>query len=259
MTLDADIVLWALRGLKDSQGRGVPADDVAHFMSKDATLSEYYSSEDIAIVLESLIEEGTLVYASGSDLGEFDEKYSSDAGMRYRFAAGTEWLLDTGGILSTQVAWEDVLGPGANERHRILLEGWSEVPTVEVETRTSTAAQESHTDLHLSVRLDEMELERDALHAERDSWQQRAESAEQRLKRLCSERDELHAQIHELEHLLEQERVRSSERSQAARRAGAALARARNELERLEPAAAKDHPQSQTARHRKRPRGNWLQ
>jgi len=250
MALDADTVLWALRGMHDPQDDGVRAHDVARFMSKDATLSEEYSGEDVTEVLESLVAEGTLMHAS-----------SYDATL-YRFPSGVESLVPDDGTVAGVAehnGWDHWLGLGESQPRDFLLEALAEESTVGVEVPTPTAADDAETNASLRVRIDEMEWERDALLAERDTWRQRAESADENVSVLHGEGDELRTRIRELENQLGRERILASDRLETARRAAAGLARALEDLERLEPSVPDARAQTHAGRHRRMPRGNWLQ
>jgi hypothetical protein len=136
----------------------------------------------------------------------------------------------------------------------------------------------------------ELELERDALGTERDTWRKRAEDAEQDAARANSEADtlrtrvqalestleqhraltvealsaeeevvraknevvELRARVQVLESTLEHERELTLERSETTRRAAIAIEHAHSELERL---GATRSPEPVP---RRPPRGNWL-
>ncbi len=262
MALDADTVLWALRGLHDPQDTGVRAHDVARFMSKDATLSQDYSSDDVTVVLESLVAEGTLTHASTTGTEESDENASSHDTTLYRFPSSSESLVPddkTGAGFAEHNGWDHWLGLGADQPRDFLLEALAEDATVGVEVQTSTTADEAEADASRRVAVDELERERDALLAERDRWRRRAESAEEEVSRSRGEGDELRTRVRELENLLARERVSAAERLETARRAAAGLARALQDLERLEPSAPDSHAQVHATRHRKTPRGNWLQ
>ena len=263
MTLDADTVLWALRGLHDPKDGGVRADDVALFMSKDATLSEDYSSDDVTVVLESLVAEGALTHASTTGADEFAEAESSHTTTLYRFASDPDsGLLTVDRTISGSAArdeWDDWLGLGADQLHDVLPEALAENATVGVEVETATAADEADADAYLRARVDELERERDALVAERDTWRRHAELTEQELSRSRAEGDVLRTRVRELENLLERERALASERSETARRAAAGLARALQELELLQPSAPDSRARPRATRHHKALRGNWLQ
>jgi hypothetical protein len=281
---DADTVLWALHGLPDSHGRGVRADDVARFMSKDATLSEQFTDGDVAVVLDSLVEEGALVYASEAHAGDIEV-------MRYRVATGSEALQNT---LQDVAAHDDDDGAfslAVDERYELLLDALGPGSTTE----------QADGDASLLARIDELEHEREQLIEERESLGRRAQSAEDECVRLTAlsdelrtrvteldrlldderasgsrlrelaestehqlaesrrESDQLRERLKELDTLLDQERVLSSQRLQTTRQAADALAHARHELERLESSGPVRLPHASTARHRKKFRGNWLE
>src|SRR5262245_17864760 len=66
--LDADTVLWAVRGMNATR-LGVSAQDVAEFLSKDTTLSSQYERDDVGVLLDSLTADGMLTYEPTT--GEF--------------------------------------------------------------------------------------------------------------------------------------------------------------------------------------------
>jgi hypothetical protein len=77
--LDAQTVLWAVRGMSAARP-GVSAEDVARFLSKDATLSAPYDRDDVAVLLDSLVAEGTLRYDPARRV------WSTDDALRQAFA-----------------------------------------------------------------------------------------------------------------------------------------------------------------------------
>jgi hypothetical protein len=97
-----------------------------------------------------------------------------------------------------------------------------------------------------------LDSDTDAKHADTPA----ATSGE--INRLRSENEALRARVADLESLLastiERDRALEADRSEAARRAAAALADAQRQLERL---AAEDRAPESV--QRRRPRGNWLQ
>jgi hypothetical protein len=259
MTLEADTVLWAVRGMHDPRDDGVRADDVARFMSKDATLSEDYSLDDVTVVLESLVAEGTLTYVPTTDVSELDENESSHATL-YRIASGSESLrlVVDREVADFDVNWDDWSGLGASAPHEVVSDSTAEGATVAVEVMTAAAADDAPTEPSRSDRELELERERETRIAELDEWRRRAESAEHEVARSQCDADQLLARVRELEQLLERERALNDERSETARRAADALARARDELQRLEPAVTHSRTRPQVARPRETFRGNWL-
>jgi len=312
MAVDADAVLWALRGLHDSQGRGVRADDVARFMSKDATLSEDYGRDDVASVLDALVEDGVLTCSSTLDAGGTNEP---SALVRYRVASGCEVLHAAVVGLPLYEDGDDLLSVDVEERYDFFLEALADSSDI--------AVPDSDTDALFSLRISELEEERDTLVAEQDAlrarvdefenlleqerassatWRQRAEVSEEQLAHAQNEGEHLRARTQELDDLLEQERgslvvarqraevseeqlahaqnegeqlrervrrleaeleeerVLGAERLETTRRAAAALADARLELDHLEsPSVPRERPQASPDRHRKTLRGNWLE
>src|SRR6478672_9690807 len=67
-TLDAETVLWAVRGMNSAR-LGVSAEDVTRFLSQDTTLSTRYDCDDVGVVLDSLTANGMLTYEPTT--GEF--------------------------------------------------------------------------------------------------------------------------------------------------------------------------------------------
>jgi hypothetical protein len=284
VALDGDTVLWALRGLP-FQGGGASADELARFLAKDATLSEHYSSDDVSFVLESLVAAGDLTYAPAAGEGASDGNESTTATMLYRPAACPEPLIvrADGSVAdgSEGDAWDRWLRhDGANGMHDLLdLERaehatsgvGAETPDVAEETETAADARARVDELErardelerardeLERERDELERERDSLVAECDDWRGRTESAAQAVSRARCESDELRIRVRELERRLDLQRALDFERSEATRRTAAALARARHELERLEPSVAGDRAQPQATRPRPVLKGNWLQ
>jgi hypothetical protein len=192
--LDTQTVLWAVRGMSAARG-GVSAEDVARFLSKDATLSAPYDPDDVAVLLDSLVIEGTLTYDS------------------------------TRGVWST----DDVLG------HAFADPGWgSEAGSATTMSGTEADAFLRLRVEELERERIKLERERTEIGAERDEWRRRAESAEEDASCAHTLGEELRARVRELEHLLHRERAAGDERSDTTRRAAVALARAQRELERLE-------------------------
>jgi len=223
--LDAQTVLWAVRGMSAARP-GVSAEDVARFLSKDATLSEPYDRDDVAELLDSLVLEGTLTYDSTRGV------WSTDDVLGHAFA-DPGWGAEAGSATTMRGAEADAflrLRVEELERERIKLE-----------------------------------RERTELGAERDEWRRRAESAEEDASSAHNLGEELRARVHELEQLLDRERAAGDERSDTTRRAAVALARAQRELERLESEEAGQGagagPRVTSPPHtqpRKTLRGNWL-
>jgi hypothetical protein len=279
MALDTDVVLWALRGLHDPKRGGVRADHVARFMSKDATLTEYYSSDDVTEVLESLVAEGTLTHAATTGADEFGETEPSRTPVLYRFASLDSVVAGR----APRDEWDDWLKLGADPLPDLV--------------------SESLPDLSMLVRVYELEQERDALKVERETWHRRAESAEleifrarseaeqeiartrdeaeqeisrardeaeeeasrartkaeQSVTRALGETTEIRTRLRALEKLLKRERAAAAERLTAASRTAEGLARARDELESLAPTDSDIRFQPQTTRDPKTLRGNWLE
>jgi hypothetical protein len=278
VALDADTVLWALRGLPFQAG-GVSADGLARFLAKDATLSEHYSSDEVKFVLESLVAAGDLTYAAA------DRNEAGAATMLYRPASCPESLtVPANGTVadgSEDDAWDRWLGhDGANEMHDLLDLELADHATSGVGAKTPATAAGTESDAGARARVDELERarddlellrdelerardelerERDSLVAACDEWRGRAESAAQAVLRARCESDELRIRVRELERRLDLQRALDFERSEATRRTAAALARARHELERLEPSVASAPAQPQATRPRPSLRGNWLQ
>jgi hypothetical protein len=265
VALDGDTVLWALRGLP-CQGGGVSADGLARFLAKDATLPEQYSSEEVRFVLETLVAAGDLTYAPAAGVDTSDRNDASTAPMLYRPASSPETLIvhEDGGVAdsSDADAWDAWLRhDGAHELDDLSTAAPAEHATSAVEAKWPDGADEAEIDAAADARarVDELERERDSLVAERDEWRERAESVEQAVARAHCESDELRIRVRELERRLDLQRALDFERSEATRRTAAALARARHELERLEPSVAGDRAQPQATRPRPALRGNWLQ
>ena len=70
--LDADTVLWAVRGMSGAHV-GVSAEDVTRFLSKDTTLSVQYDRDDVTELLDSLAAEGALNYEPATGVWSTDE------------------------------------------------------------------------------------------------------------------------------------------------------------------------------------------
>jgi hypothetical protein len=238
--LDAETVLWAVRGLNASR-LGVSAEDVVRFLSKDTTLSAHYDHDDVGVLLDSLAADGMLAYepttgewaaidASATSAGDIDEVEPDDRGA----SAGTAATDDP---FTRAFAG---LGPSGTEAQQ------------------ATTLGEAVAEAFLRLRVDELERERNEIGAERDEWRRRAESAEKDAVSAREVGDELRERVRELERLLERERAAGYERSDTTRRAAAALAHAQQELKRLEPTAADGDPDPQAARSRRTLRGNWL-
>jgi hypothetical protein len=85
MALDVDVVLWALRGF-DPEHRGLPADEIARFIAKDATLSDHYTSREVTVALESLVSEGIVICTSERDANTADVQKLFHATKKYRLA-----------------------------------------------------------------------------------------------------------------------------------------------------------------------------
>jgi hypothetical protein len=236
MTLDADTVLWALRGMHDPRHGGVRADDVAHFMSQDATLSDRYRGCDVKAVLEALVAEGAVTHARGATRLNADD--SGPATTRYRVApeAGAPVVRPDAALpadVPTLVLLQDTIA----------------------ELKSTITLDDARPDPYLDFRSEELERERDALIGDRDSWRQRAESSEQEVSRSLKECDDLRARVRELEALIEKASALEFERSQTMRRLVAA---ARDRLGDEPERHGADEPVPAKAIPRKRLRGNWL-
>lgn len=70
--LDAETVLWAVRGMQAAQP-AVSADDVARFLAKDTTLSVQYDRDDVEVVLDTLTTDGTLNFEPTTGEWSLDE------------------------------------------------------------------------------------------------------------------------------------------------------------------------------------------
>jgi hypothetical protein len=254
MTLDADAVLWALRGLQGVQGGGgACAEDVAHFLSKDATLSDEYGVDDVTEVLESLVDEGTLALAVVGDGGDESRR---DLAF-YRFSSDP----DPGPLHAPLVevaAPRPRLGTGPVPVGSVIPEVLAEAVDVRVEGMLAAVAREAEATRALRVEMGERERERDALVEERDRWRARSDAVAEELARVHDEAAELRARVRELEQLLELERSSGMERSDAAHRAAAAIAHAQRVLERIEPTPSDSRGRPRAISHRRPLRGNWL-
>jgi len=236
MALDAEAVLWALRGLPARDG--VSADELARFLSNDATLSEDYSRHDVSKVLDALVAAGDVSHVSTTGPSAFDRDEPTHGTMLYRLRFPESPILYT------------------DEMQNAVTEAVARQSNIGAEAKTRATPDEL--DTYATLRVDELERERDAFIAERDRWRQRAESAEQEVACARSESCELRSRILGLERLVEFQRSSEFERSEKARRTAVALARARHELERLEQSIASGRSQPQATRPRPTPRGNWL-
>jgi hypothetical protein len=226
MAVDADAVRWALRGLHDSQGRGVRADDVARFMSKDATLSEHYGRDDVATVLDTLVEDGVLTCSSTLDAAASNEP---SALVRYRVASGCEALQAADAGVPLYEDGDDPFSGGVEERYDVFFE--------ELADSSAVAVPDPDTDA-LFLRISDLEAERDTHVAERDAlrarvdefeelleeerassatWRQHAEVAEEQLAHSQNEGEQLRQRVWRLETQLERERVLSAERLETTR------------------------------------------
>ena len=236
--LDAETVLWAVRGLNATR-LGVRAEDVVRFLSKDTTLSARYDCDDVDVLLDSLAAEGMLAYEPTT--GEW-AAIDADAPIG-----------EVGGATEPEARGADT--------DDAFTRAVAELRPSRLEEKPATGLGEAVADAFLRLRVDELERERDEVTTERDDWRQRAESAEKDAAVAHAVTDELRARVRELEQRLDRERAAGSERSDTTRRAAVALARAQQELERLDAAPddaddAEDDRQSQPSR---RPfRGNWL-
>ncbi len=74
--LDAETVLWAVRGMQAAQP-AVKADDVARFLAKDTTLSVQYDRDDVTVLLDTLVADGTLTYEPTTGEWSLDEILSA--------------------------------------------------------------------------------------------------------------------------------------------------------------------------------------
>lgn len=242
--LDAETVLWAVRGMNASR-LGVNADEVARFLSKDTTLSADYDRDDVGIVLDSLTADGMLTYEPTT--GEWA---AIDANGN---------VVDTSE--SAQVADLDLReppDPRADHIDDAFTGEFAELrPPVGASGPPATLGG-AVADAFLRLQIDVLERERNEVAAERDEWRRRAESVEQDVASARAIGDELRARVRELEDLLDRERAAGYERSDTTRRAAVALARAQQELDRLEPTPAEDETDRQHTRSRRTLRGNWL-
>jgi hypothetical protein len=221
--LDAETVLWAVRGMNATR-LGVSAEDVTQFLSKDTTLTARYDREDVGVLLDSLTADGMLMYEPTT--GEFA-------------------AIEANGILSDSIEGTEGdtaadLGPGG------------------VDAEPATAFGEAVAGAFVRLRIEQLELERNELSAERDEWRGRARAAQQDAATARAAGDELRARVRELERMLEQERAAGTERSDNTRRAARALALAQQELEGSGPARSETAGEPQPTRSRQKLRGNWL-
>jgi hypothetical protein len=231
--LDAETVLWAVRGMNASR-LGVSTEDVTRFLSKDTTLSTHYDRDDVGVVLDSLAAEGMLTFEPTT--GEWA---AIDA---------TGISADAAGVAEIDLRDpDDGAGFFDDTYNRAAGEG---TPGATLGGAVAEA--------FLRLRVDELERERDELAAERDEWRRRAESEEKDAASARAVSDELRARVRELELLLDRERSAGNERSDTTRRAAVALALAQQELERLGPVPAEDENDRQQPRSRRALRGNWL-
>jgi hypothetical protein len=239
--LDAETVLWAVRGMNASR-LGVNAEDVARFLSKDTTLSTRYDCDDVGVVLESLTADGMLTYEPTT--GEWA---AIDANRNIAGAVETEDteidLRETEGVDHLDDAFTGVF---ADLR-----------PPVEV-AKAPAPLGEAVADAFLRLRIDVLERERNEMASERDEWRRRAEALEKDAATARAVSDELRSQVRELEDLLDRERTAGYERSDTTRRAAEALARAQEELDRLEPMPVEEETDRPRTRSRPTMRGNWL-
>ena len=238
--LDAEAVLWAVRGM-DASRLGVSAEDVAQFLSKDTTLSTRYDCDDVGVVLDSLTADGMLTYEPTT--GEWA---AIDANGNVEGAADVE---------DTEI---DLREPEAGAHHLddAFTGAFAELRPPVGETKPPSSLGESVAFLRL--RIDVLERERSEMTAERDEWRRRAEALEQDVAGARAVSDDLRARVRELEGLLDRERAAGYERSDNARRAAEAMARAQEELERLGPRPVEDETDGQRTRSRRTLRGNWL-
>jgi len=237
--LDAETVLWAVRGLNASR-LGVSADDVVQFLAKDTTLSARYDCDDVGVLLDGLAADGMLAYEPTTGEWAAIDVDAMDGG------AGEATEPDPRGTGASGVDADDPFTRAVAELR----------PSIEAKpaTRLGDAVAEAF----LRLRVDELERERDEVGTERDEWRRRAESAEKDATSVRVVADELRARVRELEQQLDRERAAGSERSDTTKRAAVALARAQQELERLDPAADDEEEDRQSVRPRRAFRGNWL-
>jgi hypothetical protein len=238
--LDAETVLWAVRGLNASR-LGVRAEDVVQFLSKDTTLSAHYDCEDVGALLDSLTEEGMLAYEPST--GEW-AAIDADATI------GTESEGIEPDPLPTDV--------GTADPDDAFTRAVAELRHSRLDDKPATRLGGAVADAFLRLRVDELERERDELETERDEWRRRAESAEKDAACARAVADELRARVREVEHRLDRERAAGNERSDMTRRAAVALARAQQELERIDLTVPDDDDDRESTPEKRAFRGNWL-
>jgi hypothetical protein len=243
MAADADAVLWALRGLHDSHGRGVVADDVARFMSKDATLSEHYAGPDVAEVLDALVEEGVLTRVS-----ELDAPGTTAPFVQYRFASGGDTLEAAfADFPSFDDAEEPFSQVEVEKRYDLLFEALAD---------ESVDPTHDSEEAELRSRITELKKERDTLLADRDALRDCMNETNVQLTRSADETARLRECVRRLETELERERVISLERLETMRRAAAAFSDALDTVEAT--SAASERPET-GSRARNGLQGNWLE
>jgi hypothetical protein len=238
--LDAETVLWAVRGLNASR-LGVSAEEVVRFLSKDTTLSAHYDPDGVGVLLDSLAADGMLAYEpTTGEWAAIDANAPSSDGIQ-------EVEPENRGTSPGTVVDDDPF-----------TRAFAGLGSSGDDAKPATSLGEAVAEAFLRLRVDELERERNEIGAERDEWRRRAESAEKDAAGARAVGDELGERVRELEHLLEQERAAGYERSDTTRRAAVALAHAQQELNRLEPPAANGDATSQPTRSRRTLRGNWL-
>jgi len=241
--LDAETVLWAVRGLNASR-LGVRAEDVVQFLSKDTTLSTRYDCDNVGVLLDSLAADGMIAYEPTTG----------------------EWAaIDADAIAEEADPHRDERDASPADADDPFTRAVAGLLPSPFEAKPATRLGDAVADAFLRLRVDELERERNEVGAERDEWRRRAESAEKDAAGAHAVTDELRARVRELEHRLDRERAAGYERSDMARRAAVALARAQQELERLDAVAdevaedagdaGRDDRQSASPRPF---RGNWL-
>jgi hypothetical protein len=239
--LDAETVLWAVRGMNASR-LGVSAEDVARFLSKDTTLSTRYDRDDVGVVLDSLTADGMLTYEPTT--GEW---------------AAIDANGNVAGAEETQDTVIDLREPDAGGDHLddAFTGVFAELRPVE-DAKPPASLGGAVAEAFLRLRIDVVERERNEAAEERDDWRRRAESFEKDVAAARAVSDDLRARVRELEDLLDRERAAGHERWDTTRRAAQALARAQEELERLEPMPVEEETDRQHTRSRRALRGNWL-
>jgi hypothetical protein len=248
--LDAETVLWAVRGMNGAR-LGVSAEDVVRFLSKDTTLSTHYDRENVGVLLDSLRADGMLSYEPAT--GEWaaidaNATMPDPVPVVARHGDFSETGLDQGDS-----------DAGTEDANDAFTQAFAGLASAEADANPPTTLGEAVAGAFLRLRVDELERERNELSAELDQWRHRAESAEHDASCARSAGDELEARVRELEHLLDRERAAGHERSDTTRRAAVALARAQQELETIGPLPAKSGAgAAQLARSRRTLRGNWL-